>query len=238
MNDKKSTTLNNWAEEDKPREKMQRLGKKNLSNAELLAILLGNGIVGTNVVEIARNVLQTTNNNLIDLSKKSIADLKKIDGIGDAKALLITAAMELGYRMINERNDNPHPVIKNSKDLFHYISPQLMDLSREEFWAIYLNNANRVLYSEKIAQGGLSSTTVDIRCIYQIALEKKASAIAVAHNHPSGRLTPSPEDIALTKSIKAAGDILKIKMIDHLIVGVSSSTVDNYYSFAENDVII
>ncbi len=238
MSEKESMTLKNWALEDRPREKLIAKGKKELSNAELLAILIGSGSRGQSAVDLAKEILRSNDNNLSVLSRQGIRELTRgYKGMGDAKAVTIIAAMELGYRMLTERNNRNDFYLTDSEKTFNYISPSLIDLPHEEFWAIYLNIKNRVLFKQRISTGGLTDTTVDIRRIFSIALEKNAVSISVVHNHPTGSLTPSRQDKQLTQSIMEAGRILKIGLLDHLIVGINPNGKPDYYSFHDNGLI-
>lgn len=231
----KGLTVKDWATEDQPREKLIAKGKKELSNAELIAILIGSGSVGQSSVELAKEILKSNNNDLSLLSKQGISELTKCHkGIGAAKAVTIIAALELGYRMLTEQNKKNDYYCNCSTDAFKYISPSLIDLPHEEFWAIYLNTKNKILFKKRISIGGLNETAVDIRIIFSTALEWNAVGIIVAHNHPTGKVLPSNKDIQLTKMINDAGKILKIKLKDHIIVGISDDNRPNYYSFLDN----
>ena len=230
-------TLKNWADEDKPREKLIAHGKKSLSTAELIAILLGSGCQGTSAVELAKEILNKAHNNLTEMSKMEISEFKSLKGIGEAKAITIIAALELGYRMKTETNTNNDIYVRESKHIFEYISPMIIDLAHEEFWAIYFNTKHKIIGRQCIATGGLTNTSVDIRMIYKYALEKNATAIAVAHNHPSGILEPSNADIATTRKIKLAGDALGIRLLDHLIIGLAPNNGDQFYSFLDHDIL-
>ncbi len=230
--------LKEWALEDRPREKLITKGKKELSNAELLAILLGSGTVGQSAVELAKEILRSNDNDLSALSRQGIAELTRgYKGIGEAKAITIIAAMELGFRMLTEGNDRKIYILTDSEKMFNYISPSIIDLPHEEFWAIYMNFRNKVLFKQRISSGGLNDTVVDIRRIFSTALEKNAVNIIVAHNHPTGNLTPSPQDKNLTKSIMEAGKILRINLLDHLIVGIRPDGIPDYYSFHDEGLL-
>lgn len=224
-------TLKDWADEDKPREKMIANGKKSLTNAELIAILLGSGLPGQNVVKLAQEVLHRANNNLTELAQLGISELKQVKGVGDAKAISIVAAMEIGFRMLNERIDSKEVIIRSSSDIFQYLGHSFIDLPHEEFWALYLNVRKRVIYKQRISSGGLTETPVDIRLIFKTALEKNAVSIAVAHNHPTGVFTPSKKDRELTHSLLEAGRVLHIPLIDHIIIGITDAGMPSYYSF-------
>lgn len=235
---KETLTVKDWALEDRPREKLIEKGKKELSNAELIAILLGSGSVGQSAVDLAKEILATYGNDLSVISRLGISDLtKRFKGMGEAKAVTIIAALELGYRMLSERNDRKDIYITNSEDLFNHIGPILLDLPTEEFWTIYLNTKNKVLFKQRIAVGGITEVHVDNRRIFAIALEKNAARIAVAHNHPSGALSPSRQDKELTQRISEAGKLLNIKLVEHIIVGIRNDNMPDYFSFHDNGLI-
>lgn len=234
----KNTPITQWAEEDRPREKMLAIGKKSLTNSELLAILLRTGVQGATAIDIAQDLLYQMGNKLTELARLEVADLmRKEKGLGMAKAVTVLAALELGNRMMKEANENQDQTIKCSQDLFNFIVPTLIDLNHEEFWAVYLNQRNKVSWKQCIGRGGLTQTTVDLRIIFKGALEHNAVAVAVVHNHPSGRLIPSQPDKDLTKHIADAGNILHIKLMDHLIVGFNDDGRPDYYSFTENGLL-
>lgn len=219
--------IKTWADEDKPREKLMSKGKSALSDAELLAILLRSGTRSQTAVDVARTLLGKVDNNLVSLSKQSLADLVKTAGIGDTKALTIIAALELGMR----RRQQEVPVnkdITSSRDAFELLYPLVANCAYEQFWVLFLNKANRKLVIQCVSEGGLDSTVVDPKRIFKIALEENAAGIILCHNHPSGRLQPSNSDIKLTAKIKEAGGFLDIKVLDHLVVGD-----EKYYSFAD-----
>ncbi len=235
---KSALTVKDWALEDRPREKLIAKGKKELSNAELIAILIGSGSVGQSAVDLAKEILKSNDNDLSHLSRQGIKELTHdFKGMGEAKAVSIIAALELGYRMLSDNINKQEYYFKDSLSLFNYISPSLLDLPVEEFWAIYLNIKNKVLFKQRISLGGISNTPVDIRRIFATALEKNAVSIAVVHNHPSGILQPSREDKALTCRILDAGKLLNIKLIEHLIVGIDENNHPDYYSFHDNGLI-
>ncbi|MBR1833920.1 MAG: DNA repair protein RadC [Bacteroidales bacterium] len=230
--------INLWAEEDRPREKMLSQGKKSLTDSELIAILLRTGVTGTSAIDLAKQLLQLSNNSLTELSRMEINDLKKAHkGLGMAKAVTVLAALELGNRMMREAREVKEDIVHGSEDLFHYIGPTIWDLPNEEFWAIYLNQRNKVVRRLRIGSGGLTQTTVDLRIIFREALQYNAVAIAVAHNHPSGSLAPSSVDKDLTRRIEQAGKILSIKLVDHLIVGILPEGQPGYYSFTEHGLL-
>lgn len=237
MDDFFSLTLKEWADEDKPREKMLAKGKKELTNAELIAILLRSGLQGKSVVEVAKEALTQANNSLTTLSQMEFSQLSKIKGVGKAKATTLMAALELGWRMQGETNRDKELIINNSKDLFIYMASLLVDLDHEEFWAVYLSNRNKVLGRQRISIGGQTHTSVDPRIVFRGALECKAVNLMVAHNHPSGSLKASTEDKSLTQRLFEAGKILDIKLLEHLIVGISPSGKPDYYSFHDNGLV-
>ena len=229
--------LKDWALEDRPREKLITNGKKNLSNAELLAILISSGTVGQSAVELAKEILNSVDNDLSMLSRQGIRDLTdNFKGMGEAKAVTIIAAMELGYRMLTEQSAQKTHTGNDSMELFKYICPSIVDLPYEEFWAIYMNNKGKIIHKQRIASGGINETLVDIRRLYTTALEKNAIRIAVAHNHPSGDCKPSNKDNNLTKIIAEAGNILYIKLIDHLIIGTNNG-IPTYFSYHDNGLL-
>lgn len=223
--------ITDWAPEDRPREKLLLKGISALSNAELLAILIGSGIKEKSAVDIGRELLNIAENNLGNLGKLTINDLKKINGIGEAKAVTISAALELGRRRkISESGE--YPQIKCSADVFNLLQPVMEDLTHEEFWILFLNRSNRVTNQIKISQGGVSGTVTDVRIIMKKAVENLASGMIVCHNHPSGNLTPSDSDTSITRKIKDAGNLMDVQLLDHLII-----SGNNYYSFADNGVL-
>lgn len=228
---KPNLTIKTWAEEDRPREKLVKNGKEVLSNAELIAILLSSGSRNETAVELARNILNGTNNNLHELGTMSITELMNYQGIGEAKAIAIVAALELGRRR-QSVTPNEKTQIQGSKDANDLLGPQLADLPHEEFWVAYLNRSNRVLRTERIGQGGIAGTVADIRIILKNSLNQLASSIILYHNHPSGNLSPSDADLSLTRKIKQAGEYIDINVLDHLII-----TAEGYYSFADHDQI-
>lgn len=234
MNENFYLTLKEWADEDKPREKMLGKGKKELSNAELLAILLRSGVPGKSAVDMAKEVLQQAGNSLTELSRMEYSQLGSIKGLGEAKATTLMAALELGWRMQGEISSDKELILNDSTDLFNYMSPVLADLDHEEFWAIYLSNRNKVLGRQRIAMGGMTDTPVDLRILFRGALECKAVRLMVAHNHPSGSLRASTEDRQLTRRMEEAGKIMQIKLMEHIIIGITSIGRPEYYSFHDN----
>ena len=233
MKNYENTHLNikSWAEEDRPREKLLLKGKAALSDAELLGILIATGIQKMTAVDIAKVILQSVQNDLNQLGRLSVKDLAKFKGIGEAKAITIVSALELGRRK-KETETSTRPRIKCSEDAYEVLKPHLSDLSHEEFWIILLNRANDVIKCEKVSSGGVSGTIADPKMIFKIALEHLASGIILAHNHPSGNLNPSQADRDLTQKLKAAGNSLDISVLDHLIF-----TDKKYYSFVDQGVM-
>lgn len=220
-------SIKNWAKEDQPREKLLAIGKQSLSDAELLAILIGSGSRGESALTLCQKILSKFDNNLSKLAKATFQEIKGFKGIGDAKAIVITAALELSKR--RQFSIDEVAQIKKSEDAFRIVAPILMDLPHEEFWILLLSRSNRVLEKKKISAGGLTSTVVDPRIIYKMAIEYQASGLVLAHNHPSGQLKPSEADLVVTKKIVNAGKLFDITVMDHLIVA------DNqYYSFADH----
>ena len=210
-------TIKNWADTDKPREKMIAQGKTALSNAELLAILLGSGSADESAVELSRRILASVNNSLTTLGKQSLQQLQAFKGIGQAKAITILAATEMGRRRTAETPEL-QPKIEVAHNVFTLMQPLIGELPHEEFWVLYLNSTNRVIHKARLFSGGITHTTVDVRLLFKTALEQGAIALILVHNHPSGSTTPSKEDIELTQRVKTAGDMLDIKLLDHVIV--------------------
>ena len=219
------------AEDDRPREKFLLKGKSALSDSELLAIILGSGNNEDSAVELARKILASVDYNWQKLSKLSIKDLIKFKGIGEAKAISVAAALEIGRRKAAQEIPEKEKVT-SVNDLYKIFSQYLSDLQTEEFWAIFLNQKNHVIYKTQISKGGISGTLVDVRVIFRIAIEHFATSVVVAHNHPTGNLTPSQPDISITRRIKEAGDLLDIKLLDHLIIGENS-----FFSFSEQGLL-
>lgn len=233
MKKEKGSFLNikSWAAEDRPREKLLLKGTAALSDAELIAILLGTGTASMSAVDVAKSMLQQAGNNLDDLARFTVKDLMKIKGIGEAKAIAIVSALELGRRR-KDSGVTDRPKIAVSKDAYDLLRGDLMDIPHEEFWVLLLNRANRVIKKHKISLGGVHGTVADPKIIFKTALEELASGIIVAHNHPSGNLTPSQQDIDLTRKLKEAGKLLEIQLLDHLIVAGKQ-----YYSFADEGLL-
>ena len=219
------------AEDDRPREEFLLKGKSALSDSELLAIILGSGNNEDSAVELARKILASVDYNWQKLSKLSIKDLMKFKGIGEAKAISVAAALEIGRRKAAQEIPEKEKVT-SVNDLYKIFSQYLSDLQTEEFWAIFLDQKNHVIYKTQISKGGISGTLVDVRVIFRIAIEHFATSVVVAHNHPTGNLTPSQPDISITRRIKEAGDLLDIKLLDHLIIGENS-----FFSFSEQGLL-
>lgn len=232
VTDEKRMTIRDWAEDDRPREKMLRKGSTSLSDAELLAILIGSGNRDESAVELSRRIMRECQDNINELARLSISDLcKKFKGIGEAKAICIKAALELGKR--RKTNDViERAKIATSQDLFELFEPLMIDLDHEEFWIVFLNGANKVIATHKLTQGGTSQTVVDLPMLLRMTLERSAPTIAVAHNHPSGQNRPSNEDEAITRKIGAGCSAIGIRFIDHIIIARG-----NYYSFADEGKI-
>ena len=226
-----SFSIKHWSDADKPREKLRIKGRKVLTNAELIAILIGSGTKKESAVELSRRILHAHGDDLNILAKRSVNQLMKFNGIGEAKAVKILAALEIGNRSRLTGSIN-QGTLKNSEAVFELLHPELGDLDHEEFWIVYLNNANRVLRSEQLSKGGITGTLVDVRLVMKKALEIGAISLILAHNHPSGALVPSTSDKELTIKLIKASKSLDIKVLDHLII-----TKESYYSFADNNLI-
>jgi DNA repair protein RadC len=220
-----------WAEEDRPREKLLLKGKAALSDAELIAILIGSGTRELSAVDLSKVILQKAVNNLNELAKLSIKDLMKVKGIGEAKAISIIAALELGRRR-KESEIVRRARISSSRDAYEQIQPYLLDLPHEEFWLLLLNRANEVIKPVQVSQGGVSGTVADPKIIFKFAIENLSSAIILVHNHPSGNLKPSEADKELTRRLSNAGKLLEIPVLDHLIF-----TDGGYLSFADEGML-
>lgn len=222
--------IRSWAEDDRPREKLLLKGKAALSDAELIAILIGSGSADETAVGLSKRILQSLNNQLSDLAKLTVKDLMQFKGIGEAKAISIIAALELGRR---RKDSEPEKRIKitDSQSAFDTIYPHLGDLNHEEFWVIFLNRANQVIGKQNISKGGVSGTVVDPKVVFKMAVQFPASGIILAHNHPSGNLKPSQADHQLTRKLKEAGRALDIPVLDHLIIGDR-----DYFSFVDEAV--
>jgi DNA repair protein RadC len=223
--------ITEWAPSDRPREKLIEKGAAALSDAELLAILISTGTKSKSAVDLGRELLSLAGNNLNTLGRLDIADLRALPGIGEAKAVTIAAALELGRRRkLAEAPENGQ--IKSSADVFNIFHPLLSDLSHEEFWILFLNRSNKPINRMKISQGGISGTVTDVRIIMKKAVENLASGLVVCHNHPSGNNNPSESDIQITQKIREAGTLLDVQLLDHIIIAGSA-----YYSFADNGLI-
>ncbi len=218
VNEAKPLSIKSWSPEDRPREKLLTKGTSALSDAELIAILIGSGTASLSAVEVAKKLLQPVNHNLNELARLSVKDLMKTKGIGEAKAITIVAALELGRRR-KEQDPETKPKITSSKDAFLLLQGDFMDLPMEEFWVLLLNRAHRVIKKQRVSTGGVSGTVADPKIIFKLALEELASAVIVAHNHPSGNLQASQSDLELTRKLKESGKFLEIQVLDHLIVG-------------------
>ena len=231
MNKYNTHALTQWAVEERPREKGLANGVQQLSDTELIAILLRSGTRNMTAVELARQLLSQVDHNLQELGKLAVHDLLKQKGIGPAKAISLLAALELGRRRGGIQQIDKTPV-KSSRTVFHLFHPLLGDLEHEEFWLLMLNRANRVLGRFKVSQGGLSGTVIDTRFILKKALDNLASSIIVCHNHPSGNTQPSDADVKITDKLKKASEMLEIKLLDHVIIADKS-----YFSFADEGLI-
>lgn len=231
MEETKYFSIKNWSEDDKPREKLVLKGKHVLSDAELLAILIGSGSKNESAVDLCKRILQKSNNHLHQLQKQTVQQLMNFKGIGEAKAITIVAALELANR-IKKSEVQDLKKITCSSDVFQIMQPIIGDLPHEEFWVLCLNNSNKVIYQFQLSKGGLTSTIVDIRMLFKTALEHLATAIILLHNHPSGQLKPSSSDQQVTKKIAQAGEHLEIKLLDHVII-----TKESYYSFADEGLL-
>ena len=217
--------------EDRPREKLIANGINTLSNAELLAIIIGSGTRTDTAVELSKKVLNIVSNNLHELGKLDLASLKKISGIGPARAMAIIACFELGRRR-NISDRPPEKKISGSRDVFELFQPLLGDIHHEEFWVLLLNRSNRVIDKVRISQGGISGTIIDTRIILKNAVDRLSSAIILCHNHPSGNLKPSDADIRITNKLKDSAQIMDINLLDHIIIADNS-----YFSFADEGLI-
>jgi len=224
-------SIKSLAEDDRPREKFLMKGKASVSDSELLAIIMGSGNREESAVELARRILNSVENNWHRLSQLSIKDLMKFKGVGEAKAISIATALEIGNRKSQQEVLERHQ-ISSSKDVFEVLQPHLSDLSTEEFWAVFLNHQNKILYKTCLFRGGIASSVADVRVIFKTALEHFSTRIIVAHNHPAGSLKPSSEDINITKKIDEAGKLLEIELLDHIIIAQNK-----FYSFKEEGIL-
>ena len=217
------------SDDDKPREKALRNGIRSLSDTELIALLLGGGVPGKSVIELSKEIYNAYDRSLSRMAQASVRDMcKRFKGVGPAKAITLAAALELGGRRKDLKNEE-RPQIKSSADAYAVIRGQLENLPTEEFWIILLSRANRVIGCERISSGGTAATVVETRVVMKCALERLAHGIILAHNHPSEQLSPSPQDDALTRRLKQAGEIIDIRVLDHIIV-----TPTSYYSYSDN----
>jgi len=231
MNDYKKLNIKEWAVEDRPREKLVAHGSRSLSDAELIAILIGSGNLEETAVELSRRILASANNNLNELGRKNVDALKAFKGIGEAKAITIVAAMELGRRRKDAGVFNKNK-ITGSKDAADFFQPLLSDLNHEEFWIMLLDRGNKILDTFMISQGGVSGTVIDVRIILKTAIEKLASAIILCHNHPSGTMQASDADLKITRKISDAAKLMDISVLDHIIIGQN-----RYLSFADEGIL-
>ncbi|MEM6895585.1 MAG: DNA repair protein RadC [Bacteroidota bacterium] len=226
-----SLSIKNWADDDKPREKLVQKGRSTLSDAELIAILIGSGSRSETALDLSKRILSASQNDLNLLGKLSINQLMRFNGIGEAKAVTIAAAMEMGRRRRTTQAPKPD-YITNSQSAFELLFPTMTELEHEEFWIVYLNNANGVVHKGQMSKGGITGTLVDVRLVLKQALELGAVGLILAHNHPSGALKPSTADKQLTQKLKLAADALDIKVLDHLIMAN-----DSYLSFADSGIL-
>ena len=224
-------SVRTWAEEDRPREKLLLKGKSVLSDAELIAILIGSGTVSLSAVDVSKLILQSVNNDLNQLARLTIKDLIKIKGIGEAKAITIISALELGRRRKNLEPEQRSKIISSSV-AYEIMKPHLTDLPYEEFWLILLNRANEVIRKERVSAGGVAGTVVDPKVIFKIAIEHLASAVILVHNHPSGQIKASQEDKLITQKLKESGKLLDIPVLDHIIF-----TDHGYLSFVDEGLL-
>lgn len=225
------SSLKTWAEDERPREKLLKHGRHILSDSELLAILIRTGTKNKTAIDVAREILSKHNNDLTELAKLSVKELAKFNGMGEVKAITIIAALELGRRK-RESESQQKKTLTSSADAYEAVLPLLGDLPHEEFVILMLNRANYIINKFKLSKGGVAGTVVDQKIVFKEALENLASGIILCHNHPSGNLKPSPEDLTITKKLKLAGDLLDIKVMDHIIVAGN-----NYFSFADEGLI-
>lgn len=226
-----TTSIKMWAEDDRPREKLKNKGKSALSNAELLAIVIGSGTKNKSAVQVATQILTYCQNNLYNLGQLTLADLKKFEGIGEARGIEILAVLELGRRRAQEQLPQRKSV-SSSTDIYNYVKANFQDLLHEEFRVIGLSRSNKILGNVLISKGGTSSTVADGKLIFKTLLDLKACYAVLLHNHPSGKLVPSDQDIRLTKNFVKFGEMIDLKVLDHLII-----TDNGYYSFADNGIL-
>ncbi|MBR6187755.1 MAG: DNA repair protein RadC [Prevotella sp.] len=221
-------TIANWSPDDQPREKLRDKGADSLSNAELIAILVGSGYPGVSAVELMQQILNDCNNNLNTLGKMTIRELMAYKGVGEAKAITILAACELGKRRQMEKAEE-RPELNSATRIYNKMHPLMQDLDVEEFWVLYMNQAHRLIKKFKIAHGGISEVSVDVRIIIREAVLCNATILAVCHNHPSGNIMPSKADDALTQQIKRACEVMRLHFMDHVII-----TDGEYFSYHES----
>jgi DNA repair protein RadC len=226
-----SFSIKNWSQDDQPREKLRDKGRAALSDAELIAILIGSGNREESAVALCKRIFASADNNLNALGKLSIQQLMTFKGIGEAKAITIAAALELGRRRRIEDALQLEKII-SSRSVFHIMQPIIGELPHEEFWILYLNNSNKVVQKNQLSKGGITGTLADVRLVLKNALEVGATALILCHNHPSGTLKPSQADKDITQKLKLAAESLDIKVLDHLIV-----TEKAYFSFADEEII-
>lgn len=231
MEEYNKLSIKDWALEDRPREKLMYNGVKSLSSAELLAIIIGSGNREQSAVELSKAILSHCNNDLNNLAKKSIHDLMKIKGIGEAKAISIISALEIGRRQKAFQSKQKEK-ITCSRDAFEILFPYVENLGHEEFWVLFLNRGNKVIEIKNVSSGGITGTVFDIRLVLKDALQLEAVNLILCHNHPSGNLQPSDSDRKLTKTSKEAAKLMNIEILDHLIIGEN-----DYYSFADESLI-
>jgi DNA repair protein RadC len=231
MEDYEKLSIRNWALEDRPREKVLARGIQSLSDAELIALLIGSGTRKISAVDLARQIMHMAGNNLDKLGKYSVTDFKKLKGIGQARAISIVAALELGRR--RKLADVPESAkITGSIEVYNLMYPILGDLAHEEFWVLILNRANKVIDKRKISQGGITGTVTDIRLILKMAIDNLATSMILCHNHPSGNLQPSDADISITQRLKESASLMDISLLDHIILAGKG-----YLSFADENLI-
>jgi DNA repair protein RadC len=231
MDEYTNLSIRDWAVEDRPREKLIAKGLHSLSDSELIALLIGSGTRKISAVELARQIMNRAENNLDKLAKFSVSDLRKLKGIGLARAISIVAALELGRR--RKLADSPVPdKITGSADVFNLMYPLLSDLFHEEFWILIMNRSNKIIEKRRISQGGITGTVTDIRMILKMAIENLATSLILCHNHPSGNLQPSDADITITRRLKESATLMDIALLDHIIVAGKG-----YYSFADENLI-
>lgn len=228
---KNSFSIKLWAQDDRPREKLLAKGISSLSDAELLAILIGSGSKAESAVDLSKRILSSIDNNLNVMAKLSVTDLMKFKGIGEAKAITVVTALELGRRRRMEESVELANV-KDSHSIYQVMQPIIGELNREEFWIIYLNNSHKIIHKSQLSTGGITGTVVDVRLVFKKAVELHATAIILCHNHPSGNTKPSESDIQLTKKMKLGGETLDVKVLDHIIV-----TENAYFSFADEGLL-